>query len=643
MGCASAAVSVQRVRHGWSDRAAAESRRARCCPCAVIVRALNIRLLLGAVMSPRSDRSFLVRSLDANPGLKSAYIAVGILTLAACGEVSTSVRERPLVSLAYAADTVPSRGSETVGSPLRYWGRVSHSELWNEAATRDTMFAIGIKAPSERRGVWQGRWRITPAEFTTSISLLSQTVGVAIVVVDTLLPWATAKVSDVEALARVRALPFVDYVEPMHLRSAPFDLGCDDNLYTGPTLTTPSGDVMSHTFDILGIPRAWAYATGEGVWIGITDTGLSNVSLEYGTNFASGQSTGRSLLQSSTSNNAMGCSHGTRMAGVVAAPMNGRHVVGIAYKANLHTVFHGNHVWPNVWGENQAEAIRRAAEGQNGQGRSTVISLGWGSSDWSDQISDEIDRWYARPPPGDVLFVGAAGSSPAGLYQGSVKFPANKSNVLAVTAVDWNGERDNQSHRGPELDLVAYHNVPTTAFNYYVSEPVDLQHSSAASAVVTGIAALVRSRYPLMLNVDVMNRLKATSGLACGMPSALEQKLVNAVAAVGGLCVPHISGSNAVGVTASQPSATTTYSVSPSGGDGPYEYRWSNGSTGPTATYTFWVSPDYSDRYTEIWVTVKDLGRQPAAGHELRTKKVFINYYQESPDDPCAPGDECPV
>ncbi len=527
-------------------------------------------------------------------------------------------------------------------SSLRYWGRVSDADLWAEAAGRDTVFVVGIKSAGQARGVWQGRWMITPTEFAASVTTLGQTAGVGLVMADTLLPWVAAKIASVEAVRRVRALPFVDYLEPMRLRSTPFDLGCDDNLYTGPTFMTPSGDVMSHTFDILGIPRAWAYATGEGVWIGVTDTGLSNQSLEYGGAFSSGQSTGRLLLQSSEDGSAMSCSHGTRMAGVVAAPMNGRHVVGIAYKANLHTVFHGNHVWPNFWGENQAQAIRRAAEGSNGQGRSTVISLGWGSSDWSDQISDEIDFWYSRAWPNDVLFIGAAGSSPAGLYQGFVYFPANKSNVLAVTAVDWNGERDNQSHRGPELDLVAYHNVPTTAFNYYTSEPVDLQHSSAASAVVTGIAALVRSRYPNMRNNEVMDRLKLTSGLACGMPSALEQKLVNALAAVGGLCVPHIFGPNAVGVTVSQPSATAMYSVSPSGGDGPYEYRWSNGSTGPASTYTFWVSPDYSDHYEEIWVTVKDLGRQPAAGYEVRTKNVLVNYYRESPDDPCPPGEICP-
>jgi len=67
------------------------------------------------------------------------------------------------------------------------------------------------------------------------------------------------------------------------------------------------------------------------------------------------------------------CSHGTRMAGVLAAPMNGYGVVGVAWKSSLASVRQAGRIW-DVNSYDAQQAIRDAAV----RG-STVIVMAWQS------------------------------------------------------------------------------------------------------------------------------------------------------------------------------------------------------------------------------------------------------------------------
>src|SRR6185436_17171129 len=86
--------------------------------------------------------------------------------------------------------------------------------------------------------------------------------------------------------------------------------------------------------------------------VGITDTGLdTDGSSEFSpTNVASGESAGRTLtLYSNRGTFSPVCSHGTRITGLVAAPKNGRSIVGVAYRANIVGAYQADGENPNVF------------------------------------------------------------------------------------------------------------------------------------------------------------------------------------------------------------------------------------------------------------------------------------------------------
>lgn len=154
--------------------------------------------------------------------------------------------------------------------------------------------------------------------------------------------------------------------------------------------------------------------------------------------------------------------------------------------------------------------------------------MAWGSDNFSTAIFDELARlWITR----DVLLVGAAGTSKAWLLNNYVVFPANLPFVMAVSAANLDGNRNAASHYGSELDIVAYTPVGVPDYRFGYSD-AEVGNSSAATAVVTGVAALVRNRYPAFTNQQVFAKLTSTAGGTCGIGSSFGP-IVNALAAIG--------------------------------------------------------------------------------------------------------------
>ncbi|WP_203657125.1 S8 family serine peptidase [Actinocatenispora rupis] len=152
----------------------------------------------------------------------------------------------------------------------------------------------------------------------------------------------------------------------------------------------------------------------------------------------------------------------------------------------------------------QDRAIRYAVD--HGAG---VINISQGGSGKA-LASDSAALKYAFDH--DVVVVAAAGNTSSG--NSTVSVPANVPGVVAVSGVTesmrfWSG-----SAHGPETVLAApATNIVsvTSRQAHQQGDYVTADGTSDAAAIVSGVAALVRSRYPGMSAANVINRLIRTA------------------------------------------------------------------------------------------------------------------------------------
>jgi hypothetical protein len=230
-----------------------------------------------------------------------------------------------------------------------------------------------------------------------------------------------------------------------------------------------------------------AYNNGAGVLIGISIP-VNPANYQLVANFTNGESRRRPLMQVSTVGDAAigERAHGTYMAGVAAAPRDGTGTQGVAWKADLSPSPSSGVV--NAIGTDVTQGVLDAT---NLGAR--VIAMALGVAIESSALNDAIDRGLVQY---DVLFIGAAGTSPTwlGWHAWYTVYPASNPGVMAVSAANDLGHRNPESHAGPQLEAVAY--SPTTTTSYSGSGHHDFSNSSNATAVIAGVAALVRARFP---------------------------------------------------------------------------------------------------------------------------------------------------
>jgi subtilisin family serine protease len=383
-------------------------------------------------------------------------------------------------------------------------------------------------------------------------------------------------------------------------------------------------DVVPMVYDAMHIPDAWRRSPGgAGVTIGLVDTGIDAYQPDLLSYFADGASGGRAIWAEATKSFSGdpswqdGCAHGTHMAGTIAAPMDGRGIVGVAWRANLITIRHhddtanlysfGNDTWES------AQAIDRAA----GVYGARIITMAWGVVDAnSGVITNSIQYWYYNA---DRLFVGAAGTTPSWFpsWMKDVVFPASLPEVIAVTGVSSSAPAfyvGQENHYGSKVELAAVVGMPTEA-NIYLGESGfgRTDNSSNATAIVSGIAALTWAYYPWMNRDQLRAQLQAagTTDGAGPVATDIEGKqigygVINAHKALGGMYAAALSGPTLIAPQSGHDPVTKRYYLGYVGGTGPYEYYWFNGgATTPYIDKTFY--PDVNAYYVEVFGYVRDL------------------------------------
>lgn len=292
-----------------------------------------------------------------------------------------------------------------------------------------------------------------------------------------------AFVADVDdgELAALRTNPEVAYVEEDVVVRAidPFAYGA--RTYGASALAPVTGGVeyeSAWSVSLIGSQKIHARGvTGVGVKIGVLDTGVDynhpDLAKNYvgGDNFVSLDPSYHDPFDDSYN------SHGTHVAGTIAAELNGVGVVGVAPGASIYAI--------------------KAIDGAGfGSVSSVVAGIDWAVANQMDIVNMSIgfstfsqalyDACAAAEEAG-LLLVAAAGNN----YGGPVLYPAAFPSVIAVGATTIFGEISPMSAVGPEIELTApgLNVYSTIAYGDYWF----LGGTSQAAPHVAGVAALLMS------------------------------------------------------------------------------------------------------------------------------------------------------
>jgi hypothetical protein len=279
-------------------------------------------------------------------------------------------------------------------------------------------------------------------------------------------------------------------------------------------------DSQQWVFDMLDVQAAWQLTEGAGVTVAVIDSGVyPDVSDLSGDTVISGPDfTG---LHTSPDNPNWG-QHGTWMASIIAGHgHDGGYdgIMGIAPQAKILSIRvipdKGDPGYQPYNNEPEQRIQDELADGimTAVKDHAQVISMSIGYSAPSGAVRDAIKYAYQH---GTVLVASSGNSGDSDTQHGSggsglapVSFPAEYPGVLGVGAVTINGTPASFSSGNLSVQVAAPGNgVPAQGRNglYYT-----VDGTSPACALVAGVVALIKSRYPTISPALVTEALTSTA------------------------------------------------------------------------------------------------------------------------------------
>lgn len=248
--------------------------------------------------------------------------------------------------------------------------------------------------------------------------------------------------------------------------------------------------------EFLDITKAHKITHGEGVTVAVLDSGVDyrhpdlQGALIPGNNYSDGRRDG---WEDATG-------HGTAMAALIAARGHGsdRGILGIAPAAKILPV--------RVTGTRGLSSPRALEQG-----------ITWAADHGADIASislTDVENPMVRKAveyaqsKGTVIIAGA-GNTANGDHE--VTWPARYPGVIAVSGTDQEGSFTESSVHGPEVALSAPADAIVTAGSGRVSRYTVRTGTSNATAIVAGVAALVKARHPDLDAANLINRLIMTA------------------------------------------------------------------------------------------------------------------------------------
>ena len=247
--------------------------------------------------------------------------------------------------------------------------------------------------------------------------------------------------------------------------------------------------------------RSCPIVNGSGVTIAIIDTGVDLTHPDLKANLLAGYDF---VYNDATPQDGHG--HGTNVAGIAAAALNGIGVSGVAPSAKILPV--------RVLDENGSGYISDVATGVTyAADRAQILNLSLGGASSNTTLQNAIN--YAANTKGRLV-VAASGNCGdiyypynGCTYMNQPSYPGAYSNVLAVAATDNYNAHASFSTSGSQVDVSAPGVDIYNTFipNSYYSE----SGTSQATPHVAGLAALIWSKYPSYTAAQVWNRITSTA------------------------------------------------------------------------------------------------------------------------------------
>ncbi len=296
--------------------------------------------------------------------------------------------------------------------------------------------------------------------------------------------------------------------------------------------------------DFLDITKAHKITRGEGITVAVLDSGVDyrhpdlQGALIPGRNYSEGRRDG---WEDATG-------HGTAMASLIAGRGHGhqRGILGIAPAATILPI--------RVNGTEGLSSPRALEQG-----------ITWAADHGADIASislTDVENPMVRQAveyaqsKGTVIIAGAGNTANG---DREVTWPARYPGVIAVSGTDQEGSFTESSVHGPEVAMSAPADAMVTAGSGRVGRYSVRNGTSNATAIVAGVAALVKARHPDLDAANLINRLIMTADDrgSAGRDPRYGFGIVNPVAALT-VGVPKVQGNPlAAPVTSTRNSSVT--------------------------------------------------------------------------------------
>jgi type VII secretion-associated serine protease mycosin len=289
-----------------------------------------------------------------------------------------------------------------------------------------------------------------------------------------------------------------------------------------PAAAAPADTVRDQQQWVLGtlnVPSAWSLSEGANVTVAVIDSGVNpDVSDLDGAVVTGSDYTD---LHTSSGNPHWG-QHGTWMASIIAGRGNGfgDGIIGIAPEAKILSIRvipdSNDPGYKKYDGEAEGQIQDELAEGirEAVRDHAQVISMSIGYSAPSGPVRAALQSAYDH----GIVLVASAGNSGDNDEQHNrtgahgwapVSFPAEYPGVLSVGAVNMQGQPASFSSGNLSVKVAAPgEGVPAQGRN---GEYYTVNGTSPACALVAGVAALIKSKYPSISPAEVTEALTTTA------------------------------------------------------------------------------------------------------------------------------------